>query len=414
MSKSDKITIISFIILIGFVFGVIYCYTTSFYFKMDSHHYSFLYPAFGSFCDFKELLPYAKDLFPYNIQSQWTLWVVYFPLAYLFLFPFAHISNIFLSFLIYISGFVIYFFYMNFKIFYCKNLSKIQNLQNIFILTILSYPFLYIIDKGNTDMILFVLLGLFVFAFKAERYFLAAVLLAVENAFKPFPFLFLIFFLLKKKYKEFFLSIILTIILVIGGFMLLKGDFFNQIIALLRNLTLFKIAYALSEVRDFGMSYASSLFMLLKLILCRITTVPIISTVLLTKIYGYLSLFITALTIFFVCKEKVFWKQLTLLICNFLLLPYVTYDYKLLFLYLPLWLFIEEKNKSKFDLVYIILFGLLLIPKYIVIDYPNLSPTTTTWFSLSIIINPILMIILSSFIVYEQFCLKKSIKNEDT
>lgn len=415
MGKSDKVTILSVIILVGFVFGVIYCYSTSLYLNLGFHNNSFLYPAIGSFCDFKDLLPYAKDLHPFNINNRLTLWVVYFPLAYIFLYPFAHIKSFILSYSIYMSGFIFYLLFMNIKVFYCKDLNKTQNFQNIFTITLISYPVLYILDKGNTDTVLFILLGLFVYAFKSEKYLLAAVLLAVENAFKPFPILFLLFFLLKKRYKEFFLSIILTAIMVIGGFMMLKGNVINQIAYLILNLKLFKAAYALSAFRDYGMGYASSLFMLLKLVLCKMTIKPTISTVLLTKFYDYFSLIVTFITIYFVCKEKTFWKQLTLLICNFLILPYVTYDYKLIFLFIPLWLFVSEINKSKFDLAYTILFGLLFIPKHIVISYPQLSHTMANWFSLSIIINPILLIILSLLIIYEQFYDKKKnkIKQEE-
>jgi len=119
---------------------------------------------------------------------------------------------------------------MNIKMFGCKSLTKMQYFQNIFILTVVSYPVLYLVDRGNFDLFLFVMFALFVYAFKSEKYFLASILLAVQNACKPFAVLFLLLFLFKKRYKEAFFSIILTIILIIGGFMILKGDFWNQII----------------------------------------------------------------------------------------------------------------------------------------------------------------------------------------
>lgn len=407
MNKSEKVAVLSTIILVGFAIGVIYCYITYSYLQLSWPFASFLYPPQAAFCDFFWSFPYIKDLNPYRTT---TLCVVYFPLAYFFLYPFTLIKSLLLSYLIYVSGFIYYIIHMNVKNFFCKDLTMIQNFQNIFIITIISYPVLYNFDKGNLDMILFIILGFFVYAFKAEKYLLAAVLLAVENAIKPFPVFFLLLFLIKKRYKEFFLSIILTALMIIGGFMLLKGNFFTEITYLIKNLFMFKITYAFSIGNDYGMAFASSLFMPLKLIFCLFTAKPLISPGDLTRIYDSFCNIITLATLFFVWKEKTYWKQLTLLICNFLLLPYITYDYKLIFLFLPLWLFVNEEKKTKMDLWYTILFGLLFIPKHIVIPHLIVSKTATPWFSLSIIVNPIIMLVLSAIIIFEQFYNKKELE----
>lgn len=404
MDKTNKVMILSSIVLVGFVVAVIYHYILGFYLKLNAPYDTFLFPAFCSFCDFNGAFPFIKDFAPYQ---EVTNWIVYFPLAYFIILPFAFIKNVIISYLLFISGFLAFLLSMNIKNFTCRDLNKLQNFQNIFILTVISYPVLYILDKGNFDMFLFVILALFTYAFKAEKYFLSAILLAIENAIKPFTILFLFLFLFKKKYKEFFLSAILSGLLIIGGFMIFKGNFFDQVIILIKSLASFNYTYVFANENPFGMGHASSLFMLLKLIFCKITATPIISTIVLSKFYNYLCLIITAITLFFVWKEKMFWKQITLLVCHFLLLPSITYDYKLLFLFIPIWLFINEPSKSKFDLTYTVLFSLLLIPKNIIIKQPALSPTIATWFSLSIIINPIIILLLMVLIIYEQIYMKK-------
>lgn len=405
MEKSEKVLLLSTIVLVGFVAAVVFHYILGFYLNKPLLFDSFLFPSFASFCDIFDILPYIKDFKPYQ---EITLWVTYFPLTYIFMLPFVFIKNKILAYLIYTSGFLFYFTYMNIKTFSCEKFSKMQNFQNIFILTTITYPFLYIMDKGNFDMFLFILFGLFVYAFKKEKYFLAAVLLAVQNACKPLFILYLILFLMKKKYKETVLSLILTAILVLGSFMIFGEPVLKQLIALANNLAFYKYRYTIFENNDFGMYYASSLYMMLKLFLCNITSTPIVNVVLLTKIYDYFSCVATVMTIFFVWREKIYWKQLTLLICNFLLLHWITYDYKFIFLFVPIWLFISVKEKTKFDLVYTILFGLLFIPKHIVVA----NPTTGLFvkhFSLSIIINPILLTILCGLIIYEQFCKKERV-----
>lgn len=399
MEKSEKVLLLSTIVLVGFVVAVIFHYILGFYLKSGPGFSTFLCPSFAAFCDIFNVLPYIKDFKPYQ---ELTLWVVYFPLTYILMFPFALIKNKILAYLLYISGFLIYLTFMNIRNFWCEKFSKIQNLQNIFILTTITYPFLYILDKGNSDMFLFIIFGLFVYAFKDKKYFLAAILLAIQNACKPFAVLFLFLFLFRKKYKEFFLSLILTLMLIVIGFMVFNEPLLKQITILSNNLHYYKYSFTLLKGNDLGMFYASSLYMMLKLLFCSITPAPIISIELLTKIYDYFSYIAVIATIFFVYREKIYWKQLTLLICNFLLLHWITFDYKLIFLFVPIWLFVNSKETSKLDFIYTVLFGLLFIPKHIVITNQILGLAAVKHFSLSIIINPIILMVLCGLIIYEQ------------
>lgn len=399
MEKSSKISLLSSIVLVGFVFGVFYCYIYGFYFRVPTLYNSFLYPAYAAFCDFYDPLKFITD---FKFYSKLQLWVVYFPLAYIVVIPFAYIKNKFISYLIFLAGFLYYWIGKNKKELYCENLSKIQNFQNIFIITAISYPFLYLVDKGNFDMYMLILLGAFTYFFNKEKYMKASIFLAITNAMKPFSIFFVLLFLLRKKYKEAFASLALTAILVIGGFMVLHDNFLVQIVDFLKTLVLFKDRYTYQINEWFGMAYSSSLYMVFKLFLCKYTAVPIVPIHKMTSYYSIFSYIVTAITLVFVCREKILWKQLTLLICNFLVLPYITYDYKLIFLFLPLWLFINEKEKTKFDMAYTILFALLLIPKHIVIPVHALSPSMANFYSISIIINPIIMILLSLLIILEK------------
>lgn len=399
MEKSSKIAVISTILLIGFVFGVFFHYILGFYFGLKDPFNTFLYGPSSAFCDFRELLPFITNFAPYSTPS---VWINYFPLAYILLFPFTLIKNPLLAYLIFISGFLTFWIFTNIKIFSCKEMGKIHNFRNIFIISTMCYPVLFVLDRGNFDMYLFIILALSVYAFKSEKYILSAFLLAVENAIKPFPILFLFLFLFKKRYKEFFLSLILTGILVIGGFLVLKGDFFDQIVVLLKSLALFKSAYVIENYNNYGMSHDVSLFFMLKLIFCKSTPQAIISTALLTKLYNFLSVLIIGITLFFTYKEKTFWKQVTLLTCTMLMLPYVVADYKLIFLIIPLWLFISSKEKTRFDLAYAVLFSLLLIPKNIIVITHLTSITASPFFSLAIIINPLILLSLFGLIIFEQ------------
>lgn len=407
MEKSDKVLLLSSIVVVGFALGIMYHYVLGFYLGLDQPFNSFLAGPKDFMCDFYRILPFIKGFAPYTTQGNWQQ---YFPLAYLILAPFSYIANITVSYLLFISIFLSGFVYWNIRAFHCENLDKVSNFQNIFIMTVLTYPLLFLIDRGNFDMIIFVFFALFIFMFQKEKYKTAAVFLGLINAMKPFSLLFLFIFLFKKKYKEFFISIATTVLFIIGGFMIFKGNMLVQIPVMYKSILWFKDIYAIQNGNNFGMGHGSSFFMVLKLLFCKSTAVALISTQLLDKFYNYFSLAVTAITIFFVYKERIFWKQTTLLTCNMLFLPYFMEDYKLIFLFVPIWLFVTAKEKSKFDLAYVILFALLLIPKNFIFIFPEVSPTAAQWFSLSMVLNPLVMMFLSGLIIYEQFVVKAKIK----
>lgn len=416
MEKSQKVTLLATIILVGFAFGVIYHFVLGFYDGMKPPFNSFVYPSYKALCDFVEVLPFIKDFNPYKFV---TPWIAYFPLAYIVLFPFTLIKNAIFAYCIFLSIFLAFFIPVNVKMFACKSLSKLQNFQNIFILTFLSYPFLYAVDKGNLDLFLFIILALAVYTFKKEKYFISAVLFAFENAMKPFPVLFLLLFLYKKRYKEFFLSILLSGLLVLGGFMALNGDFFDKISVFIQDIGLMSGIYY--NFDNFGLTFTSSLFYPLKWLFCKIGEVPLLSTIKFVYYYNIFYKFAVVAIVFFTWREKVFWKQITLLTTSMLLLPYLIYDHKLIFLFIPLWLFVNAKEKTKFDLAYTLLFALMFIPKNIIFinklaaHHPELLGFLAnsndfmahqlywSFISLSVLINPIILLTLFLLIVIEQF-----------
>jgi len=405
MQKSEKVLLISTIVLVGFFIAVVFHYVLGFYMGLGVPYNSFLFAASSSFCDFKDILPLVADFNPYLTPSDW---INYFPLAYILLFPFT-LLNWLVGYLIFAFSFLSFFLFMNVKKFYCDNLSRMQNFRNIFLLTFAAYPLLYLLDKGNFDMFLFVVFALFVYAFKSEKYRAAAILLAFINAMKPFTLLFLFLFLFQKKHMEFFLSIVLSAILIVGGFLALNGNFFSNVSVFIADLARVSSDYVYSNNNNFGMQFCSSLFPMMKLFLCKWGNNPFISTVLLSKIYSFFIVILSLITLVFVKREKLFSRQIALLTCNMLVCPYLIQAYKLIFLFPAIWLFVNEKVKSKFDLAYTVLFAILLIPKQILILRQVQSATMSPGFSLEIIINPIVMLCICALIIFEQFYKKEAV-----
>jgi hypothetical protein len=91
-----------------------------------------------------------------------------------------------------------------------------------------------------------------------------------------------------------------------------------------------------------------------------------------------------------------FWKKVLLLVVAMNLLPQVSADYKMLHIFVPLFLFVNQDLPEKSDLLYAILFGLLLIPK----DYARLGlhPEAST----SVLLTPVIMLFAAIAVVVEE------------
>lgn len=400
MEKSNKVLMLSTIVIIGFSIAVMFHYFLGDYLRMSYPYDTFLYLPSQFATDFTGLMAFVKDLNPYQAPS---FWVNYFPLAYIILFPLSLFKNNMVSYFVLVLIFESFWIPMNIKMFGCENLNKIQNVQNIFVLTALSYPLLNLLDRGNFDMVLLMFMAGFIYLFQKNKIVASLLVLTVMNAIKPFFLMFLLLFLFKKKYKEVFLSLVLSGLLVIGGFLVFKGGLFYQIEVLLQSLLIDQkeLVYKIGG----GLANCSSLFMALKLILCR--DLNWISTKELATICNIINIPITFIVGFFVYKESVFWKRIALLTLHMLTFPLIICDYKLIFLFIPIWLFVNAKEKSKKDLIYTILFGLLLIPKRFFI---MLSGRLVL---LSIVLNPLIMLTIMGLIIFEQYNLKKELKKDE-
>lgn len=408
MEKANKVKTLALIVLVGFLGIIIFNFFMGFFFK-DYYIYNtfFFNPEFSLspeniFSDFTGVLPKIKGLQPYAPPADWQN---YFPLSFILILPFAYLKNKFVAYFIFVSIFVSVFVYFNYKFLNCLTLNKFENIKNIFIISCLSFPFLFIVLRGNLDMLIMLFFIATIYFLNKKNYRWSSVFLAVVNSLKLFSFLFPIIFLCKKQYKEFFINIGLTFLLIIGGFLFFKGNILYQISILLESWIHAAQGYIYANNNNYGMVYQSSLFMLLKLIFCKNYSSSALSTFQLAKFYNLFVLIFTLATIISLFKERFLWKQITLLTLYMILIPSISFDYKLIFLYAPIWLFVNSEEKSRFDLIYTILLGLLLIPKSIIFNNSNFFDGSI--FSLSLIINPVIMLGIMLLIIYEQIKYKK-------
>ncbi len=98
--------------------------------------------------------------------------------------------------------------------------------------------------------------------------------------------------------------------------------------------------------------------------------------------------------------EQTLWKKVFLTISLFLLFPLSSADYRLIFIFIPLFMFVNEKEVSGYDLFYALIFALLLIPKNYYFFPPLLvqlpgkfgNSTAAIKCSISVILTPLILL----------------------
>jgi len=90
---------------------------------------------------------------------------------------------------------------------------------------------------------------------------------------------------------------------------------------------------------------------------------------------------------------------MAVLVIAMLLLPQISADYKLINVFIPLFLFFNASSHSRLDWVYIVLFGLLLIPKDYYLLSKVISDAGVADISISVIINFVILVALLLLII---------------
>jgi len=401
MNREAKIYLISFIILVGTSISIAYHYFQGFYLGNPYPYNTFLFTPMYRFSDFTSITNEIHNLNPYfgatSGQYPFLLMVGY-------LFSLIPESYSYIVFLVMVTGLFLYFNRIR-----LWNFNWYRSITPIFIITFLSYPFLFTIDRGNFEILVFIFVLAFSFYFVKKQYAISAILLSCAIAMKVLPALLLILFIPEKKWRELVLCIACSIILTLFSLICFKGG-------LLANLTYLLNFSNISSNWNF-MQFVSiepgtfiqrgvSLLTLIKIFVLETSiTLPQFIVANFSKLY-VLSAGILLLPILFyvIFVEKILWKRTALAVFAMLLLPPISADYKLLYVFIPLFIYINTEKISYSDILYISLFGLLLIPKdyyYFknVLSDAYISNAFVHDVSVSIVINILIMILMSLMLI---------------
>ena len=389
LSRKEKIHYTAFMLFIGFIMALFYHVSQSFLGYSDPKN-SFLFTPGNMFTDF--IGPVVNpDLITYSFFTSFVKLIFY-------------TIGTEMSITLFLVALGIFLALINIKEIGSKKLDDTPVLP-VVIFSLLSYPVLFVFNRGNFEILVFLLLYVFVYYFDRKKFMISAVFLSLAVSMKIFPAVFLIIFPSYKKFKELVIASILVIFLNAVSLIALSkylAKSYGKIIAdYVADYTSFYMKDYVIDNR--GLDFNHSLHGLLKLKIfsfyksTNITDITLQKVTHLFTIYPKIQITLFALlSAYIIFIEKELWKKVTLLVISMNLLPYISSDYKLIHFFLPLYLFINKKGKSKTDLLYVILFSLLLVPKNyfnIIWNLPDVS--------FGIFLNPVLMIILIFLIIGE-------------
>jgi hypothetical protein len=386
MSKEAKIKAISAMVLVGTTAAIFFHYACASYLRRPYPHTTFLVDPLSAFTDFFDHYRDTANNNPYGPGPTG----VYPPFCYLLTWPLTLLRPrpALILFLGVSAGFVLLFNWHALRV-----RDTWARLFGAFILTFLAYPVLMVLDRGNVDGFLFILMALFLLAYRNGHSTAAVVLLALAGAMKAFPALFLLLYVADRRYREALAVCGLVALLTAAGMYRLEGGPVH---------TLFQYPAKLAELNagtassDSRLWFNSTLYGGVRA-LFRVKSQASCHR-LYTVYQGGCLVLLAALSWYLVWRERSFWRRVSLLTLAMLLLPAFNYDYRLIFLYLPLALFLDERP-GPLDPCYVLLFGLLLVPKaYLILR---------GWISISVIINPFLLMGLVGLNLYERRALAR-------
>jgi hypothetical protein len=385
--KTRRLNLIALITLAGFIASFLYYYLR----LSPPQPQSFLFPPSDRFGDFFVLLKASSNPYP-DIATGSNHFPFLLRLCRLFsLLPQLAARWIWLAGF---SAFTLTALYQGFK-----TRDRIGSVTAVLIIFFLSYPVLFAIDRGNFEVFVFMCVYLFAVSLHSGRRGLAALFLALAVALKPFPVVFLGMLLADGEYDCALRAALGAALLTFVCYLAYPGDVFETII---RHFYILRYYDKWSTFCDVGLPFGNSLFGAAKAILLGVGPGLVRQS---SFASGFKSVFLIfslaagAGLLWFTRRKKhslVFWEKLALYVCAMNLLPFVSSDYKLLHLLLPLIFFVNAPQAGRYDALYAALFGLLLIPKSFF--HYSINDILFTYRE-GVVLNPLLMLILSLAII---------------
>lgn len=383
MTRKDKTVALCLIVEIGLLLAIVFHGFMGVVLGLPYPADTFLYEPDLRFSDFYWIFDAVKSGSP--LSGQWSL---YLPFAYVPLYPlvgfdwpvaYAIVGTLFCASLV-------WFFWRQLDF-----LSGTERWLASVILPLLSYGTLFSIDRGNIDQLVVLFTLTFFVLFARGRALASAIPLAAAIAMKAYPGALGVLLLVRRQYAAAALTGVLTVALTLGALALYPGGFWESLDLWRDRAGVLQHDYVANpKTHAYSLSYLSLLKVALRV--AHVDFTAHADLILRAYAIGAGALFLgVAAYVAFV--ERTQWKQVYLLVFVLIVLPQVSFDYKLIFLLLPVALFLRAETEGRrLDWIHIALFGSLLIPK----GYLPLASDT----KMAVLLNPLALTVLAGVIVW--------------
>jgi hypothetical protein len=396
--KEEKISLIVLIIVVGFAIAVAYHYAMGYYLGKPWPANTFLHKPEAHFFDFTLVVRQSATLDPFSKDIGGFAGA---PFAQFIGYLFSIIHIAWLQLCIFFGSFFIVFLLMAKHYLYgLKSKLTSYQLLAIFAIVFLTYPVLFAVDRANFDLLVCASLFLFALTYGRQQYKASTVFLALAIAIKPFAAIFIMVYILDKRYKDVLLVIFNAVFLTALSLSLFKGGLFVETQNYFNSL--FNIVDSLSagNRQTFITDLYSLLTLVIKFIGDKLGTEMYLPAHPEARIlYGIMAIIVFIYFVIYLWnKHPPLWKVMAVLAISVILLPFHSVDYRLTYLLVPMLMYLGFKEQTRNDLLIIILWGLLLVPKnYYTLQSPQ---------NIGMVINPLLLISLLICIIPDAFSIK--------
>jgi hypothetical protein len=200
-----------------------------------------------------------------------------------------------------------------------------------------SYPLFFLLDRANTEGLVWIVSSIGLVSFAVRRYRWSAVFLALAASMKIFPAVLLLLFLAKKRYRDFGLALAGVAVFSWGSLWLAGPTTARAAEGILDGLAYLR-QVQIFDYKPVEVSFDHSLFALVKQVCFRVIhNVDRVNAVLphIYLVYGCFAALLFAAAYFFVIRRLAVLNQLLTLSAFSVVLPYVSYDYTLVNLFVP-------------------------------------------------------------------------------
>ena len=338
-------------VLANLVFGLVTVHPAS----VQAAASTWLYPRYARFSDFFQPLGIFQSRDPYFLQGG-----TYPPLGYWLLSPFSWMSN-YAAVLCAVAIFVGFLCWWCWRTFGGGLTWPARSVVVAVALT--SFPVTFAIDRGNIDLLVLLLLVIAAGALEQRRYILSASIFALAGAAKFFPLAYLAVFLRRRRLTAFAAGVFVAFVVTAVTLASFLGTLGTQIQELRTNLSFLQSVYSNASVSTAFNGSITGFVQAIGYAVSGTSGGQAVGTV----AHRYLSIeeliggvIVLAYIVFI---ERSTWRAVSVVTAAILLLPEVSGYYSLLYLFVPLALFVREAEVNRGTTLIAIIFGLLLAPK---------------------------------------------------